>query len=136
MTTDLKVYEVAFLAKSLEEDKALTDLIKQYRGNVLRKNAFQEVKLAYPIKKQTSAYFGCLQFEFLPQDIDKLSEALKLQPAILRHLIVTPLMVTKVVRKAAERKSETPEIVRPVPASKATVLTNEALEERLEEILK
>lgn len=132
MTTDPKVYEVAFLAKSLEEEKALTELIKQYRGSVLQKGAFQEIKLAYPIKKQTSAYFGYLRFEFLPEDVDKLSEALKLHPGILRHLIITP----PAVKKTVERRSEAPEMVRPAPVSRAAVLTNEALEERLEEILK
>ena len=132
MTTDSKVYEVAFLAKSLDEEKALTELITQYRGNVVQKGAFQEIKLAYPIKKQTSAYFGYLRFEFLPEDVDKLSETLKLHPGILRHLIVTP----STAKKAVERKPEAPEVAKPAPVSRTAVLTNEALEERLEEILK
>ncbi|MDP3999082.1 MAG: 30S ribosomal protein S6 [bacterium] len=132
MTTDSKVYEVAFLAKSLDEEKALAELIKQYQGNVVQRGAFQEVKLAYPIKKQTSAYFGYLRFEFLPENVDKLSETLKLHPGILRHLIVTPSTAKKMV----ERRPEAPEAVKPAPVSRAAVLTNEALEERLEEILK
>ena len=52
-----KEYEIAFLAK-LPEASVLTDLLNQYRAEIFYQSPINEVRLAYPIKKQRQAYFG------------------------------------------------------------------------------
>lgn len=134
MLSDSKFYEIAFLAKDSEGEKAIADLINQHKGNIFQKSPLKEVKLAYPINKQTSAYFGYIQFEILPDNIGKVSQSLKLNPSILRHLTVA----MPVMKKIPERERRmAKEIIKPslIPSSRS-VLTNKALEEKIEEILK
>ncbi len=128
MPSDFKSYEISFLLKHPEGEKAVIDLIDQHKGRVFQKGSLSEIKLAYPIKKHASAYFGYIQFELRPDQIEKISQSLKLNPLVLRHLTITPPLIKK------ERKAESKEYVKPVAPPQ--VLTNEALEEKLEEILK
>jgi len=88
MQNDFKSYEIAFLIKDPEEESAITGLINRYKGNIFQKSSLKEMKLAYPIKKHLSAYFGYVQFELLPADVDKLSQSLKLNPAIFTNLFL------------------------------------------------
>jgi ribosomal protein S6 len=131
MADDFKSYEIAFLVKNPEDEKVLGDLIGQYKGNVLQKSALKETRLSYPIKKHASAYFGYIQFELAPMEMEKLSQSLKLNPAILRYLAVASPAVRSVEKRPVEEKKS----VKPA-AAVGSVLTNEALEEKLEEILK
>ncbi len=135
MGDDFRSYEVAFLVKSPEEEKVVADLINQHKGNILQKSQIKETKLAYPIKKHSSAYFGYMHFELLPADLERLSNSLKLNPAVLRYLTV----LAPAVKKPSERKSaekENKEVPAPAVTASRSILTNEALEEKLEEILK
>lgn len=133
MTDDFKAYEVAFLVKSPNEEGVIADLINQHKGNILHKSPLKETKLAYPIKKHSSVYFGYVQFELLPADLEKLSQSLKLNSAILRYLtVIVPAVKNSLERKFVDKeKKEAPSI-----AVSRPILTNEALEEKLEEILK
>ena len=129
MLNEPKFYEIAFLIKNPEEEKAIVDLINQYQGKIFHKAPLREIKLAYPIKKHTSAYFGCIQFELLPADIEKVSQSVKLNSLILRHLTITSPVMERISEKRTEYTKQ------PLIARKQ-ILTNEALEEKLEEILK
>lgn len=137
MLTESKAYEIAFLVKNPEAEKDVLDLIGQYRGALLNRAPVKEVKLAYPIKKRTSAYFGYVQFELAPADIVKISETLKLKSDIVRFLVITPPVSKKPMERLERRGRD--EERRPTVKSAAvpnSALTNEALEEKLEEILK
>ena len=133
-------YEIAFLAK-VPEASALTDLLNQYRAEIFYRGPINEVRLAYPIKKQRQAYFGFFQFRAEPEAVEKVQQALRLNPSILRFLAVSsPIKKSeKPQRPASEikysrKKLEQPSAVGSAPAG--GVLTNQALEEKLEEILK
>ncbi len=130
MLSDLKSYEISFLLKNPEGESAIVDLINQHKGKIIHKGSLKEIKLAFPIKKHSSAYFGYVQFELAPAQIEKVSQSLKLNPLVLRHLTITPPMIKK------ERRIESREREYVKPAAPQSVLTNEALEEKLEEILK
>lgn len=133
MTDEFKSYEIAFLVKNPDEEKTVLDLIGQYKGKILQKHSLKETQLNYPIKKHTTAYLGCVQFELAPSDLEKLSQSLGLSPAVLRYLAVN----LPKVKKTTERKPvEETRDAKPAPVSSGSVLTNKALEEKLEEILK
>lgn len=128
MLGDSKTYEIAFLLKDPEAEKAVSDLISQYSGNIANKSQTRSIKLSYPIKKAASAYFGYIQFELLPENLEKLSQALRLNQSVLRFLAVEWSPAKKVFeRKSGGRKS----FPRPAEAAPKTVLTNEVLEEKL-----
>lgn len=130
MLSNPKFYEIAFLIKNPEEEKTVADLINQYKGKVFQKSPLKEVKLAYPIKKHTTAYFGYVQFELLPANIEKISQSLKLNSLVLRYLTITPPIMKR------ERRVENKEFVKPLAAAPKQALSNVALEEKLKEILK
>ena len=99
-----------------------------------------ELKLSYPIKKHRIAHFGFLQFDSFPEEIEKIAHDLKLNPAVLRTLVITPPIMKNEGRRArrGEEKKVEQEAAKAPPFSAAPrgVLTNKDLEEKLEEILK
>ena len=84
-----KQYSISYLAKT-EADKVivLNSLNEVGALNPVEGRA-TELKLAYPIKKQTSALFGSITFEASPDIISKIDERLKFVDGILRFLIIS-----------------------------------------------
>ena len=112
---------------------------------VVNKGQVKEIKLAYPIKKQTIAHFGFLQFKAVPDAVRGIVESLALNTSVLRTLVVSS--PAKLEQKRGELKfprtrapKEEVSVPVAVPFEKrgggGGMLSNEALEERLEEILK
>ncbi|MBI2025063.1 MAG: 30S ribosomal protein S6 [Candidatus Harrisonbacteria bacterium] len=120
-----KDYEIAFLLSDQEAEKDLAQVLRSHKADFIHQKSAAEQKLSYPINKHLSAFFGFYHFKMIPENIKSLREALKLNPKILRFLLITPPVK---VQKAA-----------PAPRDKkaaAPIITNEALVEKLEEILK
>ena len=137
MTEEKKEYELSFLVNAAEGEAAVSSVLKEYKAEVFYKSPLNEVRFEYPIKKYKQGYFGFVHFQGEPESIAKILQSLKLQPNILRVLVVTP-PVGKVERggKASRPRALKPEVTAaPVPSS-GGVLSNEALEQKLEEILK
>lgn len=138
-----KQYEIAFLLKSQEDESDLAELLKQFSVEVSYKSPLNEIRLAYPIKKRQQAYFGFLQFNSLPEKVEKLNQALNLSPLVLRTLVVlagSPAAKSERGRVSrADFRSHAPKLseeIAPQPATRGGALSNEALEKKLEEILK
>lgn len=127
-----RVYEIAFLLKDPASEKAVRDLLDQNKVAVLNRSAINPLKLAYPIKKHSSAYFGYINFESEPESAKAISEALRFNQEVLRFLIVIVPPVKQDQKKSDSKKSEKPEVTE----TPKTALSNEALEETLEQILK
>ncbi|MDD5547859.1 MAG: 30S ribosomal protein S6 [Candidatus Pacebacteria bacterium] len=131
--TDQKLYEVAFLLTDPAEEKEIANLLGKYKATIVFRSPVTDLKLAYPIKKHTAAYFGYIQFELKAEDVLLINQTLKLNNKVLRFLIVTSVILNKTSEKREEprRRVKTTE-----ESSSKPVLTNEALSEKLEEILK
>ena len=134
-----KEYELSFLLKNKEAESAIESLLGQYGAEIFLKNPSVEIKLAYPVKKHLQAYFGYFQFRSLAETLEKITQSLKLNPSVLRILAVTPPAV-KNGRVRKSREDSRTSRVKPIEAVLMPVsggaLSNEALEEKLEEILK
>jgi ribosomal protein S6 len=135
---DKREYELSFLLKTKDAETALEALLAQYEAEVFFKGPVVETRLAYPIKKQSQALFGYLHFRALPDSVDTLLQSLKLNSSVLRVLLVTPPISRgeRAVRIPEERKEKVIAAETVPVAPKTGMLTNEALEEKLEEILK
>lgn len=135
-----KEYELAFLAAK-SETAAVESLLRQYGAEIFYHSNLSEVRLAYPIKKNKQAYFGFFQFKASPDILDKIAQSLKVTPLVLRTLLITsPIKKMEKPRQPSESKfsynkpeSDFAERAARPPAG---ALTNKALEEKLEEILK
>ncbi|MDP3052468.1 MAG: 30S ribosomal protein S6 [bacterium] len=133
-------YEIGFVIKT--EDAAIISQSLKNRGFVvLAENPLEKIQLAYLIKKESYAYFSYSHFEGDPAAIKELKEDLKLNPEVLRYLIITPPFIKKLAWRNpafSETSGEmkfTPPVAKRSPAIES-ILTNEALEKKIEEILK
>ena len=134
-------YELSFLLKMPEAETEIADVLSQHQLEIFEKGPVSEIKLAYPIKKQNSAYFGFCYFRGQPEDAQKVSESLLLKPSVLRYLLITPPVQSKPdISRRAPRPSVPVKPAAPaemdVKPPRQEILSNELLEEKLEEILK
>lgn len=151
---DKKEYEVAFVAAAEDGAAAVEKELVAHGCAVSGKGTLAAIKLAYPIKKHTSGFFGYYWFVAPADAVKKLHDVLAVAPSILRFLIVTP-PVKVTVREShqprersaqaktmtsavsAEKTAEqTLRVSAPTSARAPEALSNELLEKKLEEILK
>lgn len=131
---DKKSYEISFMAVTEEDAKRLADALKRDGAEITFESPLSRVPLAYPIEKRDEAYFGYFHFSFKPEDISKLEKQFRVQPVVLRFLIVTPPFVKSKERRqfSPRRKTSFAPTTERKPASH---LSNEALEKQLKEIM-
>lgn len=130
-------YEISFLI-SEENVSKIKDILEKNGAKILGENILEKSRLAYPIEKQSQAYAGNINFEIDPMSLEKLGAGLKLEGGILRSL-VTKLDLKNIPKETKELRPETSQRRRPISLRKKpenTGLTNEALEKKIEEILK
>jgi|GEM_PF-2578425 len=138
------IYELAFLLRTGETDGALEEFLKKSGATIVAKGAISPIQLTYTIKKQPSAMFGFYHLTFKEgTSPTHLSHELDLKEYLLRHLFVK---VPKTTGRAAakERAAENRKGREAAPSAGAPStatprldnLSNEKLEQTLEEILK
>lgn len=134
MEDDKKSYEISFLLNSADLAGEIDRALSVAGAGISERGLIKEIRLAYPIKKHTGAYFGFYHFQADPSVIQTLRQNLTLNEKVLRFLIVTPPIQRKQPmiqgRPFSSAPSASPQVQLP------QVLTNEALEQKLEEILK
>ncbi len=138
MDDEKKNYEVGFISGSENTKTEVAKTIKDLEGEITIEGEPLKIRLAYPIKKQSSAVFCYLQFILKPENLIAFKKTIKLNPLILRFLIVK---LTEGEKRAVVKDKE--RILRPrfspvAPSAPKTVnaLSNEELEKKIEEILK
>lgn len=149
MEKDSKKYEIGFLTTAEECKNEIINALKNHQAEIFNDGGVSQIKLAYPVKKETSAFFGYIQFSAAPDIIKNFKETLKLNSKILRFIIINSLVVGKVFSakggfsNQAEKQQiplEKPEIkkveIKKPKLYPQQVLSNEDLEKKLEEILK
>ncbi len=131
----VKSYEVSFLVRNEEDAAAVVKKLSDHGAEIFNEGSLSQLRLAYPIEKEESAYFGYMHFKATPDAVKGLSGSLKLESKIIRFLIITPpLEKTFARRPDFRRPAERSEA--PTLESKTEPLSNAQLEERLEEISK
>ncbi len=129
---DTRDYEVAVLMANETEEPLWGESIA-----VVQKEGSKVVQLAYPIKKHLSATLRVYVIRCAPAVAHALHASLQSHHGIIRHLLITPPLMTRrrashAVVRSGERmvKNESAK-----PAS-SEMVSNQALEEVLEKILK
>jgi ribosomal protein S6 len=103
MSEGKKHYEISFLAKSEAGKDDVMKALADIDAEITNEGRFSEMRLAYPVEKQTVAYFGFVYFMALAEKIPALHESLRFNEGILRSLIITPPPRKPIPR--AERRS-------------------------------
>ncbi|MDO8486452.1 MAG: 30S ribosomal protein S6 [Candidatus Staskawiczbacteria bacterium] len=70
------------------ESKNIESIVQDKKGVVLKSEKPSAKTLAYPIKKQSSGFFGVLEFQLEPEYISELNENIQKNNRIIRHMIV------------------------------------------------
>jgi ribosomal protein S6 len=123
-----KSYEISYLLNPNEGTDLMSNLLKDMGLEIINDGGVTEIRLAYPIKKETRANFGYLHFGAEPEVVNKLRDSLQLNVNVLRFLIVTPPFV-----KIQSRREEGNYRVKPAEEARPEI-SNSSLEEKLEEI--
>lgn len=145
-----KNYEIGFLARTEQAKEKLVKILDKHQLSLIKDDEkFSQIKLAYPIKKENFAYFGCLYFSGAPKNIKELNDELKFLPEFLRFIIISQQAIIKKIESGGN-KSE-PVISEKIPVKliqnkplkiisktmpKIEALSNEELGKKLEEILR
>ncbi len=134
------IYELGFLLRVGESESIIDSALAAVSATVVNKGAVTQVQLAYPIAKQGNAMFGFVQFTVSASDaIKTISESLRHKEQVIRFLF------TKVPKKKPTSAPKAKIAEGTEPEKKTVVMTtvgnidslsNEKLEETLEEILK
>jgi len=142
---DKKSYELGFLIDSEEDFAHVIKMLKESGVDVTFESPLQKVSLAYPIKKRITAHFGYVYFDADPSVAPKIEAGLRLDKKFVRFILLSPIIISKPAPTGGYRGQKTrPEqpLEKPIQeekhreAEKQPVLSNEALEKTLEEILK
>lgn len=127
--TDKREYEMSYLLVSdIAEDKLETEkeelskTLLQNGGTVGELDMPAKKRLAYPIKKQTQAYFGTANFKMTEENLEALKKAMTFNKKYLRFLIVN--------KPAVKAKLQVGTPLENAP------LMPESFEQKLESILK
>ncbi len=135
-----KEYEVSFWLTSEEDISEIGNILASANTTIISKTPLASIKLAYPIKKHNSAFFGSCIFIGLPENLKQIDKALASSHKVLRNLIITP--PPKVNAREPRSSPEVASRENVIPESPlrsvvdTSVLSNEGLEKKLEEILK
>ena len=136
-----KLYEVSFLTQSENGVAPIVGHLTKFGAEEMSEGELRKVKLAYPIDKHESAFFGFINCKLPAESISKINEAAKLDKEILRVMVVEPQpnrgSESDVQSDRGPRDSgRTPkQRLSKKEAVGTEALSNELLEEKLEEIL-
>ncbi|MBI1866648.1 MAG: 30S ribosomal protein S6 [Candidatus Staskawiczbacteria bacterium] len=91
----MKPYELTYIISSEitareaeEKAKSIESLIQDKNGIVLRSEKPSARTLAYNIKKQSSGFFGVLEFQLEPEYLGELNEKIQKDNKIIRHMVL------------------------------------------------
>lgn len=144
MDKEFKKYEIGFVAKDEKGGDDINKLLASHKCEIAESGNLERIKLAYPIKKEIVGYFSYFHFLAEPLVIEKIKGELNLNPNILRFIVITPpaqkqqafAIKTEIRRKTFVSKDIEHKVEYKKPSAPPIALTNEALEKKLEEILK
>ncbi|HPW34273.1 MAG TPA: 30S ribosomal protein S6 [Candidatus Paceibacterota bacterium] len=134
-----KEYEITFWLK----DEAGIDKMKSILNNHGITPAFvselKRVNLAYPIKKETSAFLGNMNFITDSEKIQEASKELRVDGELLRFMVSKDPAKPQPMQEREGREMRRPvqeQKVEKTEPKSSDMVTNEELEKKLEEILK
>lgn len=138
MLEEKKYYELAYLINDPKNLEEIKNLLNKLEVEIFNEGEVKKINLAYPVKKQTQAYFGYLNFSTEPSKILEIDKQLKFFNFLLRFLIMKMnkyYLKTILKDKVKEEKEDSKKVEEKILEAESNILSNEALEKKIEEIL-
>ncbi len=113
--------------------------INELGGTIKNERLWEKRRLAYEIKKQGYGFYVTSEFEMEPEKIVELDSKLRIEPQILRHLLLSKEIIKETPRRAPrpkiiKEKPGFPELKSEPETAKEKVKIEE-IDKRLEELL-
>jgi small subunit ribosomal protein S6 len=113
-------YELVYIFDSALEEAQVNERLERFHSlltspeSVTATNHWGKRTLAYPIRGKDVGYYVVVQFETQPERLGELERAIKLDDAVLRHLIVlneglAPVAAAAVETEATPAPDESPQ---------------------------
>jgi small subunit ribosomal protein S6 len=83
----MRPYEVLIITKTEGDIAPIRELILALKGKIVKEDLWGMRRLAYPIKKSESGYYGIFDVELDGGKVKELSTKLKLNDQVLRGLV-------------------------------------------------
>jgi ribosomal protein S6 len=87
----MKIYELNLQFSGKLEEKEIQEIWQKIKksitGKILKEGEPKKLMLAYPIKREISAFFNSLILETSPENVVELKEILRQEEKILRYLV-------------------------------------------------
>jgi ribosomal protein S6 len=135
-----KEYEIGVLVRKEEDLPEVRRVVEQHGGTFANDFQAKKIALAYPVKHEKEAIFAFTRFFAEPAEAKQLERDLETVNAVLRPLITVRAKISRrEVVAAGKKRMTTSRPAAPVPQSSAPMvhtLSNEALEKKIEEMLK
>ena len=140
---DMREYEIGAWVKSAEDMERVKSFAVETGVQIVQEQAPKRIHMAYPIQKESSAFFAVLGVRATVEAMEALQHELRVQRPALRFSVVKGPMKQASTRPFTPRRAprtrdnERPAEMheeRPNPHKPESV-TNEELEKKLEEIL-
>jgi ribosomal protein S6 len=128
---NLKTYEISFLLEDESGADFIYENLNKYKAQILEHKDPVRINLAYPVKKQKSAFFGYVDFEMDPNNLLNFEKEIKQKNKVLRFMIIS----NPSIKRTATPSSKKPESILEKPKAEETFLTNEDLSKKIEEML-
>ncbi len=132
-----KEYEMPYLlSPEIAEDKIdaeiaeLKKIIAENSGNTIQAESPEKRRLAYPVKKQSYAYFGVIYFNIDADGLDKIKKSLFLNKKILRFL-----MLNATIKPRPKNENPKSEKLNPITVQSETSAPAQSFDQKLEDIL-
>jgi len=134
MEDGMKEYEIAFLLRTEDTIAEVLGALKKHGAEMGFEGALKRLSLAYPVKKMMEAIFGYCHFKLQPAHVVLLEQTLRVNPAVIRFLIITPPFLKQAATPSRPRSEARPREAQSVSAHPLP-LSNEDLEKKIGEIL-
>lgn len=138
----LGTYELTYLVRDEKDAIILRSILDRFEGKVSEEDELRKLQLSYPIEKEQYAFLGVLVFTMERKHSAELTTALNLEERVLRYIITNPIVRTRsegteeiVLGGSPVASSQKEESPTSAPQESRDTLSNEALQEKIEEIL-
>lgn len=142
-TSEPKTYEITFFIGD-ENVSSVVALLKKHGAQIMEEKPLQKTVPAYAIKKQTQCFIGVIRFSAMPSTVENMRNDLNLEHTVYRFMIhtVPQKKASVVIQSEATFSLSSQERPKSATVEKKgprrffeKILTNEALEKKIEEML-
>ncbi len=81
-------YELTFLLKKKEDLEKIKQLLASIKATIIKENDWGEKTLAYPIKKNRTAFFYNWLIEIERKKVNELRKKLNFEEKLIRYLLL------------------------------------------------